>query len=222
MKSPTYKNVRKTTRVKVRRRERVKSGRIRKGNDSGKGLRYRGILTLHPLNLHGAVQKGALVIFLSRIFARGRAHTHTHTHTVHARTTLYVVIWLGVFGLIELHQSVRLSVNALRNNRFYWYMRGFWPLPRCLLTSSTFWMLWGEDKQFCYPSFGTTCRSHLQGSRYTKTNGHLNPRKSHRYAVPKRLYKWHIDAAQRLRRLKNSVVWAHSNTTRKTAKFHWY
>jgi hypothetical protein len=38
MKSPTYKNVRKPMRVKVRR-ERVKTSRVWKGKDSGKGLR---------------------------------------------------------------------------------------------------------------------------------------------------------------------------------------
>jgi hypothetical protein len=42
---------------------------------------------------------------------------------VHARTLYaYIIIWFGVFWFIEPHQSVRLSENALRNNKFYWYM----------------------------------------------------------------------------------------------------
>jgi hypothetical protein len=91
MKSPTYKNGRKAMRMKVRR-ERMKRSRVWKGKDCGKGLRCRGILTLHRINLYGEVQEGAVVISLPGIFARLRSLSLTHTH-VHARTLYaYIII----------------------------------------------------------------------------------------------------------------------------------
>jgi hypothetical protein len=73
------------------RRERMKRSRVWKGKYCGKGLGYRGILTLHRINLHGEVQEGAVVISLPEIFARVRSlslsltHTHTRarTHVIH-------------------------------------------------------------------------------------------------------------------------------------------